>query len=62
MQKKRLTVKQAAEIIGVQPEYLRRLMRNKSIDIGEVIKPETRGGNYQYLIFTDKLNKLIGKE
>ena len=62
MQKKRLSVKDTAEILGVHPEYLRQLMRNKQIDIGTVIKPARAGGNYQYLIFRDKVNKLIGKE
>lgn len=55
----RVTIKQAAEMLGVTQEGLRQLMLRKKIDIGFVVDRKQR---HTYYIFREKLNRLVGKE
>lgn len=56
-----LTVKEASEMLNVSQQYLRDLMRFNLIDIGVVTKMPGKQ-NYHYIIFKDKINKLMKGE
>lgn len=61
----RVSVKEAAAILGVYPPAIYEHMRAKGEyhwDLGIYVPPKTKGGNAQYIIFRRKLNKLIGAE
>lgn len=58
----KVPVAQAARMIGCAPEYLRRRMKAKEWDLGQVVKPPRGGTNYRYYIFRAKLDKFLGKE
>lgn len=61
----RISPADAAKEIGCHVEYLRRQMRRTDEnrwDLGEVVPPETPGGDYQYFIFRGKLDKFLGRE
>lgn len=58
----RIKPKQAAAEIGCNVDYLKQQMRRGKWDLGEVVKPERRGGRHQYFIFRSKLDKFLGKE
>lgn len=58
----RVSVKDAAREIGCAEEYLRRQMKAGRWNIGEVVKPQKSGMNYQYFIFRQRLDKFLGKE
>ena len=59
MESKRVRVADAAKEIGCHPEYLRRRMKAGHWNLGNVVKPDRDGTNYQYFIFRDKLNKFL---
>ena len=58
----KIPVTQAARMIGCAPEYLRRQMKAKEWDLGQVVRPPRGGNNYRYYIFRAKLEKFLGKE
>lgn len=58
----KVPVEQAARMIGCAPEYLRRQMKAKEWDLGQVVRPPRGGNNYRYYIFRAKLEKFLGKE
>ena len=55
----RVSIKEASEMLGVSPQAVRLLMQRKRVDIGLVVDS---GSKKTYIIFREKLNKLIGKE
>ena len=55
------TVKEAAQILNVSQQYLRDMIRFKLIDIGMAVKMPGNQ-NYHYIIFTDKLERLMKGE
>lgn len=60
----RVTVKEAAKLIGCDAGFVRMKMRKKGEDhwdLGEVIKPGKAGGNYRYYIFRSKLDAFLGR-
>ena len=54
----RITIEEAAKLMGMSKQAVRLLMINKKVDIGFV----TGDGRKNYVIFREKLNKLMGKE
>ena len=54
----RLTVMQAAQLLGIAPETVRYLMEKGELPIGRVIKNQRRN---TYLIFRELVNREIGK-
>lgn len=57
----KVTVEEAAREIGCAPEYLRRQMKAKEWDLGQVVKPPRGGTNCRYFIFRAKLDNFLGK-
>lgn len=55
----RVTVREAAETLGVTQDYLRFLMRKGQIPIGTAVKG--KGNMYRYLIFRNKLDEFVGR-
>lgn len=61
----RVSVKEAAAILGVYPPAIYEHMKAKGEnhwDLGIYVPPRKKGGHAQYIIFRCKLNKLIGAE
>ena len=56
----RVGLPQAAKELGMNPQGVRECMKRGLIDIGIVI-PNAKGTGYRYLIFREKLNKVLGK-
>ena len=54
----RISIEEAAKLLGMSKQAVRLLMLNKKVDIGFV----TGDGRKTYVIFREKLNRLIGKE
>ena len=54
----RISIEEAANLLGVSKQAVRLMMQKKEIDIGFV----TGTGKKTYVIFRAKVNKLIGKE
>ena len=54
----RVSIEEAAKMLGISKQAVRMLMQRKEVDIGFV----TGSGRKSYVIFREKLNKLIGKE
>lgn len=57
----KVPVEQAARMIGCAPEYLRRQMKAKVWDLGQVVRPSRGGSKYRYYIFRAKLERFLGK-
>ena len=57
----KVPVEQAARMIGCAPEYLRRQMKAKVWDLGQVVRPSRGRSNYRYYIFRAKLERFLGK-
>lgn len=55
----RVTVKEASDILGMTPDYLRYLLRKGQLPIGTAVKG--KGNMYRYLIFRNKLDEFIGR-
>lgn len=55
----RITVREASEILGMTPDYLRYLLRKGQLPIGTAVKG--KGNMYRYLIFRNKLDEFIGR-
>ena len=55
----RITVKEAAKVLGMTEDYVRYQMRKGTLPIGTAIKG--KGKAYRYLIFKRKLDEFIGK-
>lgn len=53
-----LSIKEAAIILNVSEQYLRDMIRFKLLDIGVAIKMPKKQ-NYHYIIFKDKVEKLM---
>lgn len=57
----RVTLEQAAKELGLAPQGVREYMKRGLIDIGMVLPSVEGGGKKRYLIFRDKLDKVLGK-
>lgn len=55
----RITIEEAAKMLGISKQAVRILMQEKKVDIGLVVEGKE---HKTYLIFREKLNKLVGKE
>lgn len=55
----RVSLKDAAAMMGVSPQCLRMMMQKKAVNIGFVVENNT---NKSYIIFRDRLNRVLGKE
>lgn len=58
----RVRVEDAAREIGCCPGYLRQQMRAGVWELGTVVKPSRKNGNYEYFIFREKLDRFLGRE
>ena len=59
----RVSVTQAARELGMAPQGLREHMKRGLIDIGFVVPhPVSKQKKFDYFIYRDKLNKVLGKE
>lgn len=58
----RVSVREAAKEIGCCPGYLRQQLRSGVWELGTVVKPSRKNGNYEYFIFREKLDRFLGKE
>ena len=59
MDSERITVKEAASILGMTEDYIRYQMRKGTLPIGTAIRG--KGKAYRYLIFKRKLDDFIGR-
>lgn len=59
MDSERITVKEAASILGMTEDYVRYQMRKGTLPIGTAVKG--KGKAYRYLIFKRKLDDFVGK-
>lgn len=61
----RISVEEAARLLGMAPQGVRVQMRRGLLDIGNVFPAvsQKKGGRttYQYFIFRDKFNRVLGK-
>ena len=57
----RVPLLQAAKELGLSPQGLREYMKRGLIDIGMVLPSTASGKTDRYLIFRDKLDKVLGK-
>jgi len=55
----RVSIEEAANMLGVSKQAVRLLMQRKKVDIGLVVDS---GAKKTYIIFREKLMRLIGKE
>lgn len=55
------TIKEASKILNVSEQYLRDMVRFKLLDIGVAVKMPG-GQNYHYIIFKNKIEKLMKGE
>ena len=55
----RVSIDEAAKVLGISKQALRIMMNKKAIDIGLV---SGEGQRKTYIIFREKLNRLVGKE
>lgn len=55
----RITIEEAATMLGISKQALRLMMQKKAVDIGLVVNS---GSRKTYIIFREKLNRLVGKE
>ena len=60
MQKERVPLVQAAKELGIAPQGLREYMKRGLIDLG-LVMPSLEGKRYNYLIYRDKLDQVLGK-
>ena len=60
MQKERVPLVQAARELGIAPQGLREYMKRGLIDLG-LVMPSLEGKRYNYLIYRDKLDQVLGK-
>lgn len=60
MQKERVPLVQAAGELGIAPQGLREYMKRGLIDLG-LVMPSLEGKRYNYLIYRDKLDQVLGK-
>lgn len=59
----RVSLPEAARMLGCGPQVVREYMKAGLWDLGEVIPPNMRGKKtWAYYIYRDKLNKLLGRE
>ena len=58
----RIGLPDAAKILGVSPQAVREHMKRGLWDLGIVEETGGRKRKYTYIIFRQKLEKLIGKE
>lgn len=56
----KVTVAEAAKMIGVDPDYLRQRMKRGEWDLGVVVPPPKGGQIYKYIIFRPKLERFLG--
>ena len=55
----RISIEEAATMLGVSKQAVRLMMQRKAVDIGLVVNS---GSRKTYIIFREKLNRLVGKE
>jgi len=61
----RVSVAEAAKLLGLAPQGVRVQMERGILDIGEVVPSvqHVKGKQkYRYLIYRERLNKVLGKE
>lgn len=58
----RVPLLQAAKELGTSPQGVREHMRRGLWDLGSVVPPKKKGGQYQYHIYRPKLDKMLGIE
>ena len=58
----RITVREAAAILGTTPDYIHYHMRRGDLPIGHVMSSGGRGKRKTYMIYRDKVNAFVGKE
>ena len=56
----RITVEEAARIIGTTPQMVRFNMRKGNWKIGMVIKPEKGKKHHRYYVYRSLVNRLVG--
>jgi len=59
MASERVTVREAASILGMTEDYVRYQMRRGTLPIGIAVKG--KGNSFRYLIFKRKLDEFIGR-
>lgn len=56
----RISVKEAAAILGCNPQAVRENMKSGRWDLGSVVPTGKAGKKYNYYIYRAKINKFIG--
>lgn len=63
VEKERVSVEEAAKILGMAPYMVRHRMKKKTLNIGEAISPEKNGtSRWEFRIWRHKLCKEIGMD
>lgn len=62
VKKERVSVEEAAALLGCNPQGVREHMKRGLWDLGSVIRPIPPAKRFQYHIYRHKLNKHLGKE
>lgn len=57
----RISVKDAAAVLGCNPQAVRENMKSGRWDLGSVVPTGKTGRKYTYYIYKEKLNKHIGR-
>lgn len=58
----RITVQEAAAILGTTPDYIHYHMRCGDLPIGHVMPSGGKGKRKTYMIYRDKVNAFVGRE
>ena len=58
----RIPLPEAAKLLGTSPQGVREHMKRGLWDLGSVIPPKKKGGQWQYHIYKPKLYRLLGIE
>ncbi len=62
MEKERVSVNEAAEILGMAPHMVRFRMKRGTLPIGKAIPPEKNGtSRWEFRVYRALLNKEIGR-
>ncbi len=51
-------VKEAAEVLGMTPQFIRQQMKAGKLDIGVAVEPVSPGGIWRYKVYKDRLMAL----
>lgn len=58
----RVPLPEAAKLLGTSPQGVREHMKRGVWDLGSVVPPKRKGGQWQYHIYRSKLDKHLGLE